>query len=82
MRTVKFEIETGNAAFRLDDETLDIQSLETTIVKAISRISWADLDGDSTLEIPILDLNGNRVGSLVVEESDEIGSAQAIQPES
>lgn len=62
------EMETGNAAFRREDESLDIDSMRGTLHAAIEQIFQPGSPYPAKLEICIRDENGNSVGTMTLEE--------------
>lgn len=70
MGTFSLEIDTNNAAFRNEDDSLDIKFLQVTLDRAISRLTGEAFMPDGTLEMTIRDVNGNTVGTLFIDESD------------
>ena len=68
MGIFRLEMETGNAAFRREDDSLDTDALRATLHSAIEQLFSTESSGVTTLEIRIRDENGNTVGSMSLDE--------------
>jgi hypothetical protein len=70
MSTFTLTFKTDNAAFRDEDGNLDYMALRDTIAQVadrmIARGAMAGLEQPD--QIPVRDLNGNRVGYFEIEE--------------
>jgi hypothetical protein len=61
---IRIEIETGNSAFRTEEECLDVNEVERVLRDAINKLIPARELGFANLR----DSNGNTVGSITIEE--------------
>lgn len=68
MGTFILEMETGNAAFRREDDSLDLEALRATLHSAIEQIFQEGSPHPARLEIRIRDENGNTVGKMTLDE--------------
>ena len=59
---VDIHFNVGNAAFRLDDERLDMISVGLKVVQIGNRIADGECSGS------IIDVNGNKVGEFSVKD--------------
>lgn len=68
MGTFRLEMETGNAAFRRADNSLDTDALRATLHTAIEELFSNESSSVATLAIRIRDENGNTVGTMSLDE--------------
>jgi hypothetical protein len=67
--TFTLTIGTGNAAFRLDDGSLDIDAIGGILIQTADRISGFTANPGDVHELLIRDINGNQIGSAIIEEA-------------
>lgn len=67
MSSITLSFKTDNAAFRFDDD-LDKAAVLEFMRKAMQRLNDRDIAPGETTEFLLRDMNGNQVGSLIVEE--------------
>lgn len=67
MSSITLSFKTDNAAFRFADD-LDKAAVLEFMRKAMQRLNDRDIAPGDTTEFLLRDMNGNQVGSLIVEE--------------
>jgi len=68
MSTFTMTFTTDNAAFRKDDDTLDVDAIIATIKKATRKIVDQEVATGETFWRWVFDANGNSVGTITIEE--------------
>ena len=68
MSTFTLTFKTDNAAFRFDDETLDVESVISTAKRATRKVADQEIASGETFWRWIMDANGNNVGTITIEE--------------
>lgn len=69
MGRLSLNMETDNAVFRHEDESLNVFALQEMLFSAVERLTGAEVAVGEHLEVRIRDVNGNTVGSLYIDES-------------
>ena len=70
MSTFTLTFTTDNAAFRSDDESLDLTAVAAMLQQVADRVATRTPPSQTPMmtEVYLNDLNGNRVGSFIIEE--------------
>jgi hypothetical protein len=70
MSTFTVTFNTDNAAFRQDDESLDLLAVAAMLQQIADRVAdrTPPSQTPAMTEVYVNDLNGNRVGSFIIEE--------------
>ena len=70
MSTFTLTFSTDNAAFRQDDESLDLTAVAAMLQQVADRVAdrTPPSQNAAITEVYVRDLNGNRVGSFIIEE--------------
>lgn len=68
MSTFTLTFTTDNAAFRFDDDTLDVESVISTAKRATRKIADQEIAPGETFWRWVRDANGNNVGTITIEE--------------
>lgn len=69
MGTFSLSFETDNAAFRTEEEGLDLLALEAVVSASLQGIGRYELAQGDVYEAPVMDANGNTVGRLLIDEN-------------
>jgi hypothetical protein len=67
--TFTLTFDTGNAAFRDDDDNLIVDAVRDILTKTWTRLDGFVVEPGAKQELLIWDVNGNRIGSAVIEEN-------------
>ena len=67
--TFTLTFNTGNAAFRDDDDNLIVDSIRDILTQTWTRLDGFAVDPGAKHELLIRDINGNQIGSAFIEEN-------------
>ena len=70
MTSFVLQFDTSNTAYRSDSGNLEKYALKGTVMEMLERVSEIRIDTGDVLEVPVRDINGNTVGTLMIDESD------------
>lgn len=70
MTKITIEVRTANAAFRTQDESLDVHAVACLLDTAVRRIAESTPTPGQVSRFPLYDINGNSVGAITVNERE------------